>query len=123
MGSLKDYPIIVLAYLGDAVWELHVRENFIEKGFSPQKTNKLVKSFVNAKFQSAFLDKILDNLNEEEKKIVRRGKNSNIKTFPKSCTEEEYRKATSFEVLIGVWYKSKEYDKIKELIKKLQEEF
>ncbi|MGL6063743.1 MAG: Mini-ribonuclease 3 [Fusobacteriaceae bacterium] len=120
MVNIKETSGLLLAYLGDAVWELNVRKYFIDKGYNIQNANKASKNLVNAKKQSKLFCEIYDALPEEYKKIVNRAKNSNIKTFPKSCTIMEYKEATAFEALIAIFYENNENDKIKELIKKLE---
>ncbi len=119
MVSLNEWQSVTVAYLGDAVWELYVREYFIERGYKLHKTNLEVKKCVNAKFQSELYEKVFETLTEEEKIFAKRIKNSNINTFPKSCTHEEYRNATAFEGIIALWYKNQEYGKIKELVNNL----
>ncbi|MGL4687079.1 MAG: Mini-ribonuclease 3 [Fusobacteriaceae bacterium] len=120
MVNIKEASGLLLAYLGDAVWELNVRKYFIDKGYNIQNANKASKNLVNAKKQSKLFGEIYDTLPEEYKKIVNRAKNSNIKTFPKSCTIMEYKEATAFEALVAIFYENNENDKIKELIKKLE---
>lgn len=115
--DLKETNTLVLAYLGDAVWELYVREYFIEKGLSIKELNKKVKEHVNGKVQSIYFKKIIDNLDEDIKTVVKRAKNSNIKSFPKSCNPIEYREATAFEALIGIYYNLNRIDDIKKIIK------
>ena len=80
--------------------------------------NKIVKSKVNAKAQSIFFKELLDELDEEYKNIARRAKNSNIKTFPSSCTNMEYREATAFEAVIGALYLNDKKEKISKILKK-----
>lgn len=119
--NLKEASGLVLAYLGDGVWELLMRTYFIEKGYNIQNLNKKVKSHVNAKSQSKVLKKIMGNLDEKYAGIVNRAKNSNIKTFPKSCTIMEYREATAFEALIGAMYTDGKIDEIKEIVRETVE--
>ena len=118
MVNVKESSGIVLAYLGDAVWELRVREYAIEKGYNIHNLNKYVKTMVNAKAQSKLLKEVFENLSEEEQVIVRRAKNSNIKTFPKSCTVMEYKESTAFEALIAFLYTRGMEERIQEFIKK-----
>ncbi|MBC2856100.1 MAG: ribonuclease III domain-containing protein [Cetobacterium sp.] len=115
--NLKEANGLVLAYLGDGVWELMVRIYFINKGYGLQKTNKFVKDNVNAKAQSKILKGIMETLDEKYVGIVNRAKNSNIKTFPKSCTVMEYKEATAFEALIGAMYVDGDIEGIESLIK------
>ncbi|WP_297404656.1 ribonuclease III domain-containing protein [uncultured Cetobacterium sp.] len=116
--NLKEANGLVLAYLGDGVWELSVRTFFINKGYNIRNLNKLVKEHVNAKAQSKYLKNIMDTLSEEQLALVNRSKNSNIKTFPKSCTVMEYKEATAFEALIGALYTEGKIDEIQNIIEK-----
>ena len=118
----KEASGVVLAYLGDAVWELYVRSYYINKGYNLQKLNQLVKSKVNAKEQSKFLNKIKEELTQEYLGIVNRAKNGNIKTFPKSCSVMEYKEATAFEALIATLYIRGERGKISEIVERCLEE-
>ena len=120
MVNVKESSGIVLAYLGDAVWELRVREYAIDKGYNIHNLNKFVKTMVNAKAQSKVLKEIFEELSEEEKMIVGRAKNSNIKTFPKSCTIMEYKESTAFEALVAFLYTRGLEEKILEFIKKIE---
>ena len=117
MVNLKEIGGVTLAYLGDAVWELHVRRHIILKGYNNNKCNKMSKEMVNAKIQSRIFEIAFPTLTLEEQEIVRRVKNANIKSFPKSCTVLEYKNATAFEGMIGVFYEMKNYDRIEEMIK------
>lgn len=116
--NLKEANGLVLAYLGDAVWELSVRTFFINKGYNIKNLNRLVKEHVNAQVQSKYLKNIIDTLTEEQLALVNRSKNSNIKTFPKSCTVMEYKEATAFEALIGALYTEGKLEEINEIIEK-----
>ena len=115
--DLRETSGIVLAYLGDSVWELYVREYFILKGYNIRNLNKHVVNSVNAKTQSRILKNIIENVDEKYKQLINRSKNGNIKTFPRSCSVTEYREATGFEAYIGALYIDGNIDKIKEIIK------
>ena len=93
--DIREYSGLELAYIGDAVWEIKMREHYLSFGYSIFKLNKEVKAKVNAKFQSLVYNKIIDSLDEKFQTIGKRAKNSNIKTFPKSCTVMEYKEATA----------------------------
>lgn len=109
---------LVLAYIGDAVYEVYIRAHIIKTGMA--KTNALHKeatTFVSAKAQSKILTKIEENLNEKEAEIVRRGRNAHSNTIPKNATIADYKKATAFEALIGYLFLSKENERLEEIIK------
>lgn len=91
-----------LAYMGDAVYELLVREHLIKKGIT--KINKLhneAVKFTSAKAQSKVVDFLIDKLTEDELKEYKRGRNSGAKQAKKSASVQEYNKATGLESLFG----------------------
>lgn len=96
-----------LAYLGDAVWELFVRERTILMTANAGVLHKLTTEKVKAKFQAFLLEELNSILSEEEKEIARRGRNLPI-PVARRTNQNEYRHATAFETLIGWWYS---YDK------------
>ncbi|MGF6906654.1 Mini-ribonuclease 3 [Fusobacterium sp. PH5-44] len=118
----KETSGLVMAYLGDAVWELVVREYFIKKGLNILNLNKKVTSFVNARVQSRIYKDIFPIVEEEYQDIGRRAKNANIKTFPKTCDKLEYREATGFEAIIGALYLDEKNYIIEKIIEKYAEE-
>lgn len=102
--DLRETSGVVLAYLGDSVWELNIRKYWISKGLNLRNLNKKVKECVNAKKQSELYRKIFPMLDEKFQMLGNRSKNGNIKSFPKSCSVQEYREATAFEALIAGFY-------------------
>ena len=116
--DLKETSGVVLAYLGDAVWELCIRKYWISKGLNLQNLNKRVKECVNAKRQSVLYKEIVPLLEEKYQMLGNRAKNGNIKTFPKSCSVLEYKEATAFEALIAGFYVDGREDWIELAIKK-----
>jgi ribonuclease-3 family protein len=116
--DLRETSGVVLAYLGDAVWELYVRKYWISKGLNLQNLNRRVKECVNAKRQSVLYKEILPLLEEKYQQLGNRAKNGNIKTFPKSCSVMEYKEATAFEALIAAFYTDKREDLIEMALKK-----
>ncbi|MGL4988048.1 MAG: ribonuclease III domain-containing protein [Cetobacterium sp.] len=114
--DVREANGLVLAYLGDAVWELSIRSYYINKGYNIKNLNRLVKQHVNAQAQSKYLKNIIDDLDEDKLLLVNRSKNSNIKTFPKSCTVMEYKEATAFEALIGALYTEGNLEEIKKIV-------
>lgn len=120
--DIREYTGQELAYIGDAIWELKIREYFLQFNFNLLKLNKMVKSKVNAKYQSSIYKELLNDLEEEYLVIAKRAKNSNIKTFPKSCSIMEYKEATAFEAIIGAMYLKKDYEKINNILNKIVKE-
>lgn len=115
--NLKECNSVILAYLGDVIWEFYLRQYWISKGLNLQNLNKKVTSCVNAKKQSELYKLIFPTIEEKYQAIGKRSKNGNIKTFPKSCTIMEYRESTAFEALIASFYVDKREDLIKYALK------
>ena len=100
----REINVLVLAYLGDGIYENYIRRYLIEKGIA--NVNDLQKesiNYVSAKGQAAFLNKMLDEgfLSEEEITIVKRARNYKTTSHPKSCDIVTYKYATGLESLIG----------------------
>ena len=104
---LKTADGASLAYLGDCVFELWVREKLIKSGlFNVGKLNKQSQEYVTAKNQSAAFHRIEEMLTEEEISVFKRGRNSSHLSVPKSASGAEYRTATGFESLCAyLWLK------------------
>jgi ribonuclease-3 family protein len=108
---------LVLAYIGDAVFEIYVRTKVVDDGMI--KTNKLHRlsiEHVKAKAQAEALVKIFKNLTEEELNIVRRGKNANSNTIPKNAEIADYKKATALEALVGYLFLADKFERLDEII-------
>ena len=113
----KQYNPVVLAFLGDAVYSLYVREKLTLSGVG--RTSDLQRTaakIVSAKGQSVFLEKVLPLLTEEETEIFRRGKNAKKSTKSKSASHLEYNRSTGFEAVLGYLYLTGEEERIAELL-------
>ncbi len=100
---MEEMGLRHLAYLGDAVWELFVRERTINLTPNAAVLHKITTDKVKAAFQAELLADLDGQLSEEEKEIARRGRNLPIPVGRRS-NQAEYRQATAFETLIGWWY-------------------
>lgn len=100
---MEKLPLKNYAHIGDAVWEVFVREYVIQKTSNSKQLHKLTTDRVNAAFQMNMLEYIQTELTDEEKELARRGRNLPIPTGRKNI-QHDYRLATAFEVLIGYWY-------------------
>lgn len=117
-GAANLYSPLVLAYAGDAVYELYVRTMILSQGNAPvHKLHKRSIEFVKAKAQSDILHSLMDGLSEEEQDIVRRGRNAKSGTIPKNADVTEYKYATGFETLLGYLYIKGDYTRLLELLK------
>ena len=115
---IKELNGLALAYLGDAVWELKLRERFIGRNLLVKDLNKLVKPHVSAVAQSKIYLSIIEEVEDEYRAGAKRARNSKISTYPKSCSMSEYRNATAFEALIAMYYINKCEDIIEGIIDK-----
>ena len=114
--DIRDYTGLELAFIGDAIWELEIRRYYLQFGYSIPTLNKYVKNKVNARYQSLIYKQIIEELDEKFKVIGKRAKNSNIKTFPKTCTVMEYKEATALEAVVGAMYLLNKEEEIKKII-------
>lgn len=114
--DIRDYTGLELAFIGDAIWELEIRKHYLQFGYNIPTLNKYVKNKVNARYQSLIYKQIIEELDEEFKVIGKRAKNSNIKTFPKTCTVMEYKEATALEAVVGAMYLLNKKEEIKKII-------
>ncbi|OIB01807.1 ribonuclease III [Paenibacillus sp. LC231] len=112
-------PPIVLAYIGDSIYEVAVRQFLISKAnLRPHHLHRSATGFVSAKAQSRILAYLDPELTEEERDIVRQGRNAKSGSIPKNADVLEYRHATAFETLVGYLYYTGEQDRLRELIGK-----
>lgn len=93
--------IAELAYLGDAVFELMVRDMLIKKAIPFRDISRHAKNYVTAVQQNIMYHKIFEQLTENEQTIIKRGRNLHSATRAKSARVSEYRHATGLEVLFG----------------------
>lgn len=110
---------LVLAYLGDSVYELLIRDYFIKQNVNKVNNlqNKVVK-YVSAKAQSKYINYLIDNelLNDDELDIVKRGRNAKVYSHPRNVDILTYKWSTALESLFGYLYIKKENKRIEELI-------
>lgn len=109
----EQIPAAHLAYLGDCVYELLVREYLVKKGNARPSVESL--AYVTAGAQSRALEKLLPVLTEGEADAYRRGRNCVHGGVPKHSTVAEYRRATGFEALFGYLYVKGDMARIREL--------
>ncbi len=111
-------PALVLAYLGDAVYELYVRRYLISCGYTRvDELHKQAVKLVNAETQALVLHALTGTLSEDEAAVVRRGRNAKSGSAPKNISMADYRHGTAFESLIGYLYLSGRTDRLDEIFK------
>ncbi len=115
----SNINVLTLAYLGDSIYELYVREKLIKDGIV--KVNLLSKeaiNYVSAKAQAKFLLLLINNdiLSEDEISVVKRARNHKGKSNPKNTDVLTYKHATGLEALIGYLYLENKKERIDELM-------
>ena len=117
--NVNEVNVITLAYLGDAVYEVYIRNYLINKGIAKvEDLQKEAIKYVSAKNQSKILDYLVDNeyLIQNELDIVKRGRNYKRDGHPKNTDIITYKMSTGFEALIGYLYLDNKIDRIEEII-------
>lgn len=107
--------VITLAYLGDAVYEVYVREYLIKNGIAKvEELQKEAIKYVSAKSQCKILSYLIDNkmLTEIELDIVKRGRNYKRASHPKNTDIITYKMSSGFEALIGYLYLNNEHERL-----------
>ena len=109
---------LVWAYVGDSVYEMFIRTSLVNKSNAkPHKLHVESIKYVKASAQCEVLKKIEEKLTEEEKDIVRRGRNTQNHHVAKNSNVIEYAYATAFEALIGYLYLTKQDERLEEILK------
>ena len=108
-GSLE------LAYLGDSLYDLYVRERLIARGGRVKELHRQAISLVCAHAQSEALTRVQDSLTDAEKDVVRRARNAH-QTPPKNADPGEYHHATALEALIGWLYVTGQKDRMNQVL-------
>lgn len=116
--DVHTYSPLVLAFIGDDVFDLIIRTILVEEANKPVNVlHKKASSIVKASSQKAIYKAIEDTLSDEEKGVYRRGRNAKSNTMAKNASVGEYRSATGFEAMIGFLYLTGQTERILELIK------
>lgn len=100
---MEQYHLRAYAHLGDAVYEVFIREKVIKKTSNGKKMHELTTKYVKAEFQTEVLEKLEEILSSEEKEISRRAKNLPTTSF-RRANQALHRHATALEVLLGYNY-------------------
>jgi len=117
--NVKEINVITLAYLGDAVYEVYIRNYLIKKGIAKvEELQKEAIKYVSAKSQSNILNDLIRNnlLTEEEINIIKRGRNYKRDTHPKNTDIITYKMSTGFETLIGYLFLNNDINRLEDII-------
>ncbi|HBF86451.1 MAG TPA: hypothetical protein DDW54_02090 [Clostridiales bacterium] len=113
----KNLSVLVLAFVGDAVYTLSVREKLSENGdFKAGELNKKSADIVCARAQAEKSDRLLSLFTEEEAEIFRRGRNAKKGTRAKHATVSEYNASTGFEAVLGSLYLTGQYERLEYIV-------
>lgn len=113
----KESSPLVLAYIGDCVFDLIIKTMAAGRGNRPvHKLHEETSRYVQASAQSFMMRSMQEHLTEEEHAIYRRGRNSRTVSPAKNQSITDYRRATGFEALIGYLYLRREYERLTELV-------
>ncbi len=115
---------LVLAYLGDSVYEIYVRDYLIRQGIpTVKKLQEEAVSYVSAKAQASFLNRLLEQnfFTEEELIVIKRARNTKGHVHPKGCDMITYKMATALEALIGYLKIEGQDDRIVKIMEKIWE--
>ncbi len=116
--EVLQYSSLVLAYMGDAVYEKSIREYVVKQGVSKNGAlHKKSIKYVSANGQSYAVKMLEEKLTEDELDVVRRGRNANPHSSAKNADIVDYKYATGFEALIGYLYLTEQYDRMDEIIR------
>ena len=112
-----SYSPLVLAYIGDCVYDLAIKTMIISRGNKQvHKLHEETSRFVQASTQSLMMRTMQEHLTEEHA-VYRRGRNAKSVSPAKNQSITDYRRATGFEALIGYLYLKKEYKRLMDLVK------
>ena len=112
----KSYSPLTLAFMGDAAYELLVRNYLVSQGNCPVRSlNRRKVELVRCQSQAKALVFMWPALTEEEKEIAMRGRNAHVGHVPKNATVADYHGGTAFEALLGWLYLKGEGERLREL--------
>lgn len=121
--DINTINIVTLAYLGDAIYEVYIREKLINKGLAKvEELTKVATQYVSAKGQATILKDLTDKnyFTEEELDIIKRGRNYKRSSHPKHTDVVTYKHSTGFEALIGYLYLSKNLERLTEILNQIE---
>ena len=115
--DVRTYSPLVLAYIGDAVYELMIRSKVINHGsMQVNKIHKHSAALVKASAQAQLIKALQEELTEEELAAYKRGRNAKSATMAKHATMIDYRMATGLEALVGWLFLTEQYARLVELV-------
>ncbi len=115
--DIRSYSPLVLAYIGDAIYDLAIRSLVVGKGNTHvNNLHRQASQLVKAHTQSELAGALMQELTKEELAVYKRGRNAKSPTMAKNATMGEYRRATGFEALMGYLYLEDNMERLMELV-------
>lgn len=112
-----QYSPLALAYMGDSILDLLVKKYFVtHSNMQPHKYHVEVSKIVKAVNQADYIDRIMEELSEDELDVYKRGRNTNTHSKAKNATMGQYRKATGLEALYGYLYLKGDMDRLQHFV-------
>ena len=121
--DINTINIVTLAYLGDSIYEVYIRETLIKKGIAKvEDLTKIATTYVSAKGQANILKDLIEKnyFTEEELDIIKRGRNYKRSSHPKHTDIVTYKYSTGFEALIGYLYLSNNKERLNEILNQIE---
>lgn len=116
--SARNLSPVTLAFVGDAVYSLHVRKNLVlAADLKAGELSKLSSLRVSAQGQSALVEKLITEFTEDEAEVYRRGRNAKKTARAKHASVSEYNRSTGFEAVLGYLYLTGRHERIEFLLK------
>ena len=121
IDEVKQLNPLVLALVGDAIYEVFIRAYLVEKNrdMNAHKIHIKAVAYVKAHAQSEYMKFFIEILSEEELSIFKRARNSKSGTTPKNADLNEYKWATGFEALVGFLYLSEQNERLNYIFEKI----
>ena len=115
----KQINTNALAYLGDAVYEVAIREYIMETGqYNADRLHQIAVRYVRAEGQAEAIKKIIGELTEEEQSLVRRARNRKITSMPRNVAPITYKWATAFEAVVGYLHLTEQKERLEWFIER-----
>lgn len=116
-NDISSYSPLILAYIGDAVYEIIIRTIVVSEGNTQvNKMHKKSSNLVKAETQALMIKALMEHLTEEEMSYYKRGRNAKSYTSAKNASIGDYRMATGFEALIGYLYLTGQTKRMNEIV-------
>ncbi|MCL6547392.1 MAG: ribonuclease III [Alicyclobacillus sp.] len=120
--SPAELSPLALAFIGDAVWELYIRDRVIASGVRrPRELHRLATRYVSAQAQARLVERLAEDLTPEERDWLRRGRNAKPGHGHRGGDVLVYRHSTGFETLLGYLYGSGQAERLHDICQRAAE--